>query len=141
MESTLAILKPDSVQKKSIGRILARIEEAGFKIAAIKMIRLDRTIAGKFYEIHKERPFFGELMDFMTEGPVVVAILEKEQAVAAWRSLMGATDPKKAEAGTIRRDFADDVSRNMVHGSDSLENAAREIRFFFSESEYYAVNQ
>jgi len=141
MESTCAILKPDSVQKKAIGRIIARIEEAGFRIAALKMVRLDRVTAGKFYEIHKDRSFFAELMEFMTEGPVVVAILEKEEAVSAWRTLMGATDPKKAAAGTIRRDFADDVSRNMVHGSDSVENAAREIRFFFSESEYFAVNQ
>ncbi len=135
MERTLAILKPDCVAQQVMGKVISKIEGAGFRILGMKMIRLHRQQAGKFYEVHKDKPFYAELLDFMTEGPCVVAVLEKEDAVTSWRELMGATDPQKASAGTIRRELAKDVSRNIVHGSDSIENAAREIAFFFSEHE------
>jgi nucleoside-diphosphate kinase len=138
MERTLAILKPDCVQKKAIGQVLSRIEASGFKILALKTMRLQYGLAAGFYEIHKEKSFYPDLVAYMSEGPVVIAILEKENAIQAWRDLMGATNPKNAAPGTIRKDLAEDVSRNMVHGSDSPENAAREIAFFFSESELIA---
>jgi len=138
MQQTLAIFKPDCLQKRALGQVVARIEAADFRIKALRMMRLTRQMAGSFYFIHKGKPFYEELLSFMTEGPVVVAVLEKEDAVQAWRTLMGATDPGKAEPGTIRRDFASSISRNTVHGSDSEENARREIEFFFSRCDWAA---
>lgn len=135
MERTLAIIKPDGIARKVIGRVLGKIEDAGFRITALKMIRLTRPLAGAFYAVHKDKPFYSELLDFMTEGPCVVAALEKTDAVQEWRALMGATDPRRAAAGTIRKEFAENVSRNIVHGSDSPENAEREVAFFFSRCE------
>jgi nucleoside-diphosphate kinase len=133
MEQTLSIIKPDAVAKNVIGEILARFEKAGLRIAATKKVQLSRADAEAFYAVHKERPFFGELVEFMISGPVVVSVLEGENAVAKNRELMGATDPKEAAAGTIRADFADSIDANAVHGSDSLENAAIEIAFFFAK--------
>lgn len=135
MEQTLSIIKPDAVAKGVIGKILDRFESNGLKIAATKKLQLSRKDAEAFYAVHSERPFFGELVEFMVSGPVVVSVLEGENAVAKNRDLMGATNPKEAEAGTIRADFAESIDANAVHGSDSLENAAIEIRFFFSERE------
>lgn len=135
MEQTLSIIKPDAVKKGVIGKIISRFETNGLRIAAAKKMQLSRYDAGKFYEIHKERPFYNDLIDFMTSGPVVVMVLEGENAVAKNRELMGATDPKKAEKGTIRADFADSIDANAVHGSDSLENAKNEIAFFFAKRE------
>ncbi len=135
MERTLSIIKPDAVKKGVIGKILDRFESNGLRIAATKKIQLTPEQAGEFYAVHKERPFFGELVEFMTSGPVVVSVLEGENAVAKNRELMGATDPKQAEPGTIRADFAESIDANAVHGSDSLENAKKEIAFFFAECE------
>jgi len=135
MEQTLSIIKPDAVKKNVIGKILARFEDAGLRIAATKKIRLSRVDAEAFYAVHAERPFFGELVEFMISGPVVVTVLEGEDAMAKNRELMGATNPKEAAAGTIRADFADSIDANAVHGSDSLENAAIEIAFFFAQRE------
>jgi len=135
MEQTLSIIKPDAVKKGVIGKIIDRFESNGLRIAAMKKMQLSDAVAGEFYEVHKERPFFGELVEFMTSGPVVVMVLEGENAVAKNRELMGATDPKEAAAGTIRADFAESIDANAVHGSDSLENADREIKFFFSKIE------
>jgi len=135
MEKTLSIIKPDAVKKGVIGKIIDRFESNGLRISAMKKIQLDEKTAGEFYEVHKERPFFGELVEFMTSGPVVVMALEGEGAVLKNRDLMGATDPKEAEKGTIRADFAESIDANAVHGSDSLENADREIKFFFSKDE------
>ncbi len=135
MKKTLSIIKPDAVKKGVIGKIIDRFESNGLRIAAMKKIQLDEKRAGEFYEVHKERPFFGELVEFMTSGPVVVMALEGEDAVAKNRDLMGATDPKEAKKGTIRADFAESIDANAVHGSDSLENADREIKFFFSKDE------
>lgn len=132
-ERTLSIIKPDAVQKNVIGQILARFEQNDLRIVACKMMTLSEHQAGEFYGIHRERPFFGELVSYMTSGPVVVSVLEGSGAVAKNRELMGATDPKEAAAGTIRADFADDISANAVHGSDSAANAEREIKFFFPE--------
>lgn len=131
VERTLSIIKPDAVAKNHIGDIYARFEKAGLKIVASRMMHLTEGEAGGFYAVHKERPFFGDLVRFMTSGPVVVSVLEGESAVATHRDIMGATDPKKAEAGTIRADFAESIDENAVHGSDSLENAATEIAYFF----------
>lgn len=136
-ERTLSIIKPDAVNKNVIGAILSRFESAGLKIIAAKMIHLTRDQAESFYDIHKERPFFGELVDFMISGPVVVSVLQGSEAVALNRELMGETDPQKADIGTIRADFADSIDANAVHGSDSLDNAAREIAFFFSDEELH----
>jgi nucleoside-diphosphate kinase len=133
MEQTLSIIKPDAVAKNVVGEILARFEKAGLRIAAMKKVQLSRADAEAFYAVHKERPFFGELVDFMISGPVVVSVLEGENAVAKNRELMGATDPKEAAPGTIRADFAESIDANAVHGSDSLENAAIEIAFFFAK--------
>ena len=133
VERTLSIIKPDAVAKNVIGKILARFEENGLKIIASKMLHLSKEQAGEFYAIHKERPFYAELVNYMTGGPVVVSVLEGSDAVALNRKLMGATDPKQADAGTIRADFADSISANAVHGSDSKENAMIEIKFFFPE--------
>jgi len=135
MEQTLSIIKPDAVKKGVIGKIIDRFESNGLRIAAMKKLQLDQKTAGEFYEVHKERPFFGELVEFMTSGPVVVIALEGEGAVLKNRDLMGATNPKEAQKGTIRADFAESIDANAVHGSDSLENATREIKFFFSKDE------
>ncbi len=135
MEKTLSIIKPDAVAKNVIGKIVDRFESNGLRIAAMKKIQLSISDASKFYEVHAQRPFFGELVEFMTSGPVVVMVLEGENAVAKNRELMGATNPKEAEAGTIRADFADSIDANAVHGSDSLENAKTEIDFFFAGRE------
>ncbi|MCI5633093.1 nucleoside-diphosphate kinase [Helicobacter sp.] len=135
MEQTLSIIKPDAVQKNVIGKIVDRFESNGLRIAAMKKIRLSRCDAKEFYAVHKERPFFNDLVDFMVSGPVVVMVLEGLNAVAKNRELMGATNPKEAAPGTIRADFADSIDANAVHGSDSLENAKREVAFFFSTRE------
>jgi len=135
MEQTLSIIKPDAVAKGVIGKILDRFESNGLRIAATKKLQLTKEQAGGFYAVHKDRPFFGELVEFMTSGPVVVSVLEGENAVAKNRELMGATNPKEAAAGTIRADFAESIDANAVHGSDSLENAKIEIDFFFDKSE------
>lgn len=133
MERTLSIIKPDAVSKNVIGKILDRFESNGLKIAAMRMLQLNKDQAGEFYAIHREKPFFGELMDYITSGPVVVSVLEGDGAVNLNRKLMGATDPTKADAGTIRADFANSITANAVHGSDSLENAKIEIGFFFPD--------
>ena len=135
MERTFGIIKPDAVAKGHAGAILAAIEEAGFKLVGFKKTRLSVAQAQAFYEVHKERPFYSGLVKFMTEGPVVVMVLEKENAIADWRKLMGATNPEKADAGTIRKRFAQDIERNSVHGSDAPETAAVEIPFFFPGAE------
>jgi nucleoside-diphosphate kinase len=135
LERTLSIIKPDATRRNLTGKINARFEEAGFKIIAQKRLRLSRAEAEAFYAVHKARPFFNDLCTFMTSGPVVVQVLEAENAVARNRDIMGATDPKKADKGTIRADFAESIEANSVHGSDSPENAMREIGFFFSEIE------
>ena len=135
MQQTLSIIKPDAVKKGVIGKIIDRFESNGLRIAAAKKLRLSVEDAGKFYEIHKDRPFYKDLIEFMTSGPVVVMVLEGDDAVAKNRELMGATDPKKADKGTIRADFADSIDANAVHGSDSLENAKIEIAFFFAKRE------
>jgi nucleoside-diphosphate kinase len=135
---TLTILKPDCVRKGLIGEVTKRIQEAGFNIVAMKMTRLTEATAGGFYDVHRERPFFGELVDFMSSGPCVPMILEKDNAVADFRAFIGATNPADAEAGTIRADFADSVGENIIHGSDSDENAAIEAAYFFSQFEVVA---
>jgi nucleoside-diphosphate kinase len=137
MEQTLSIIKPDAVAKNVVGQILARFESAGLRIAATKKTRLSRVDAEAFYAIHAERPFFKDLVDFMISGPVVVTVLEGENAMAKNRELMGATNPAEAEPGTIRADFADSIDANAVHGSDSIENANIEINFFFAQREIY----
>ena len=133
MERTLSIIKPDAVAKNVIGEIYSRFENAGFKIVAAKMIHLDEIRAGGFYAVHQERPFFNDLVSFMTSGPVMVQVLEGENAVAKHREIMGATNPQEATSGTIRADFAESLDENAVHGSDSIENAAIEIAYFFGE--------
>lgn len=135
MEQTLSIIKPDAVKKGVIGKIIARFEENGLRIVAAKRLQLSKNDAEAFYAIHKERPFFKDLVEFMVSGPVVVMVLEGENAVAKNRDLMGATNPKEAKPGTIRADFAESIDANAVHGSDSLENAKNEIAFFFASRE------
>ena len=132
-ERTLSIIKPDGVKKNLIGKIISRFEDADLKVVAAKLIQLDSNLAGSFYEVHKERPFYGELVEYMTSGPVFVSVLEGEGAVAKNREIMGATDPKEAAPGTIRADFAESIGVNTVHGSDSLENAGIEVSFFFPD--------
>jgi nucleoside-diphosphate kinase len=132
VERTLSIIKPDATRRNLTGKNNARFEEKGLKIVAQKRLRLTKAQAEAFYAVHKARPFFGELVSFMISGPVVVQVLEGENAVAANRDIMGATDPKKAAPGTIRKDFAESIEANSVHGSDSAENAATEIAFFFA---------
>ena len=132
---TFGIIKPDAVRGGRTGAILQRVIDAGFKVRAMKLIHLTRREAEGFYAVHRERPFFGELTEFMSSGPCVVLALEKGNAVRAWRDLMGATDPAKADAGTIRKEFAASIGENAVHGSDSEENAATEIAYFFSRLE------
>lgn len=137
---TLAILKPDCVEKNLIGQVVSKINEAGFKILAMKMVRLNKDSAGGFYEVHQERPFFNDLITYMTSGPCVPIALEKENAVEDFRKLIGATNPENAEEGTIRKMFAESIERNIVHGSDSNENAAIEISHFFSRKELLENN-
>ena len=134
-ERTLAILKPDCVKKNLAGEVLSRIEKAGFKVLAMKMVRLTKETAGGFYAVHRGRPFYDELTTFMSSGKCVPIALEKENAVADFRKLIGATDPKDADPGTVRRDLASSKGENIVHGSDSAENGRIEIGFFFSEKE------
>lgn len=135
VERTLSIVKPDAVAKNVIGKIYARFEEAGLKIVASKMLHLSEEKAGGFYAEHKERPFYGDLVSFMTSGPVMVQVLEGEDAITKNRDLMGATNPKEAAAGTIRADFADSIDANAVHGSDSAASAEREVAYFFDAAE------
>jgi len=134
---TFTIIKPDSVQKGNFGKIISRVEGAGFRILGIKKVSLSTSQAEKFYAIHRDRPFYNDLVRYMTSGPVYVAALEGKDAVARLRTLMGATDPSKADAGTIRKEFGESIERNAIHGSDSTENAEIEIRFFFAESELF----
>ncbi len=135
MEQTLSIIKPDAVAKNVVGKILSRFEDAGLRIAATRKMQLSKADAEAFYAVHAERPFFGDLVEFMISGPVVVTVLEGENAMTINRDLMGATNPKEAEAGTIRADFAESIDANAVHGSDSVENATNEINFFFAQKE------
>lgn len=135
MERTFAIIKPDAVERKIAGKVLDRIEGAGFTIVGMKKLHLTKGQAEGFYYVHKERPFFNDLCSFMSRSPVVVLALEKENAIAAWRELMGATNPANAEAGTIRKDFGVSIEENTVHGSDSPESAAFEIPYFFNSLE------
>ncbi|MBI5656721.1 MAG: nucleoside-diphosphate kinase [Geobacter sp.] len=135
MERTFAIIKPDAVERNLAGKILTKIEEAGFRIVGLKKIHLSKAQAEGFYYVHKERPFFGDLCTFMSRSPVMVMVLEKENAIAAWRTLMGATNPANAEPGTIRKEFAKNIEENSAHGSDAPETAAFEIPYFFSALE------
>jgi nucleoside-diphosphate kinase len=132
---TFTIVKPDSVRKNYFGRIISRLEAAGFRVLGVKKIGLSQRQAEAFYGVHRERPFFGSLVDYMTSGPVYVVALERENAVAELRKLMGATDPVKAEEGTLRKEFGESIEQNAINGSDSDENAKGEIAFFFAESE------
>ncbi len=134
---TLSIIKPDAVKKNAIGKILARFETAGLRVVAARMMHLSRAEAEGFYAVHRERPFFRDLVAFMTSGPVLVQVLEGDNAVAKNRELMGATDPKKAAKGTIRADFADSIDANAVHGSDSVENARSEVDYFFKPNQIF----
>ena len=133
MEQTFAIIKPDAVERNLIGKMLERIEREGFRITAMKRILLTLTVAEGFYHVHKERPFFKDLTEYMCTGPVVLLVLEKEGAIKAWRTLMGATNPVDADEGTIRKEFAVDLEKNSVHGSDSFTNGKKEIDFFFGK--------
>ena len=134
-ERTLAIIKPDAVERHLIGEVIQRCEKAGFRIVAMKMLKLAKNQAREFYAVHRERIFFESLVHFMSEGPIVVMVLEGEKVIQRYRELMGATDPKKADNGTIRRDLATDIEHNIVHGSDSPETAKIEIPFFFTSQE------
>ena len=131
-ERTLAIIKPDAVERRLAGRILHRIEAEGFQIRAMRRLHLSRPQAEGFYAVHRERPFFGSLTEFMASGPAIVAVLEAPDAIRRWRTLMGATDPAKADAGTLRKEFAQSIERNATHGSDAPETAAFEIGYFFA---------
>jgi nucleoside-diphosphate kinase len=135
IERTLSIVKPDGVEKNIIGEIYRRFETAGLRIVAARMLHLSREQAGRFYAVHRERPFYGDLIEYMTSGPVMVQVLEGEDAVAKHREIMGATDPAQAAPGTIRADFADSIEQNVVHGSDAAETACQEIDFFFSDEQ------
>ena len=135
LERTLCIIKPDAVEKKHAGAILALLESKGFTLLALKRAHLSRKVAEGFYSVHKARPFFGELVEFMGRSPVVIAVLERENAVTEYRTVMGATDPAKADAGTIRKLYAASIGENAVHGSDSTDNAKTEIAYFFAASE------
>jgi nucleoside-diphosphate kinase len=138
MEKTLSIIKPDAVAKNVVGQILSRFEASGLKIIAAKMVHLSKVEAEEFYKVHAARPFFNDLVSFMISGPILVTVLEGNNAVLKNRDLMGATDPKNAAPGTIRKDFADSIDANAVHGSDSLENAKTEIAFFFPKESIYS---
>ena len=131
-ERTLAIIKPDAVERHLAGKIIQRIEEAGFQIRAMRLVRLLKPEAEGFYAVHRERPFFASLTEFMSSGPVIVMVLEATDAIRKWRTLMGATDPAKADAGTIRKEFAQSIERNATHGSDAPETASQEIGYFFA---------
>ena len=131
-ERTLAIIKPDAVERRLAGRIMQRIEDAGFQIRAMRRVHLSRKDAEGFYAVHRERPFFGSLTAFMASGPALVMVLEAPDAIRKWRTLMGATDPAKADAGTLRKEFAESIERNATHGSDAAETAAFEIGYFFA---------
>jgi nucleoside-diphosphate kinase len=135
IERTLSIIKPDGVQKNLIGEVYRRFEQAGLKIVAARMLHLTKAQAEAFYAVHRERPFYKDLVSYMTTGPVIAQVLEGENAVEAHRRIMGATDPKKADAGTIRRDFAASIEENVVHGSDAVETARQEISFFFAQAD------
>lgn len=137
MEQTLSIIKPDAVEKNQIGNILSRFEKAGLKIAAAKMIHLSKEKAEGFYAIHKEKPFFNDLVAFMTSGPVLVQVLEGDNAISRNREIMGATNPANADEGTIRKDFAESIDKNAVHGSDAPETAKEEIAYFFKNDEVF----
>ena len=137
VERTLSIIKPDAVKKNAIGRILARFEAAGLRVIAARMMHLSQREAEGFYAVHRERPFFRDLVKFMTTGPVMVQVLEGENAIAKNRELMGATDPKKAVKGTIRADFAESIDANAVHGSDSADNARTEVAYFFKDNQIF----
>ncbi len=137
IEQTLSIIKPDATSRNITGQVNSIIEKSGLKIIGQKRIKLTKETAGKFYEVHKERPFFQDLVSFMVSGPVIVQVLQGENAVALYRKVMGATNPKEAEVGTIRKEFALSIEANSVHGSDSIENANKEISFFFSETEIF----
>ena len=137
MEETLSIIKPDATSRNLTGQVNAIIEKSGLKIIAQKRIKLSKETAGKFYEVHRERPFFQDLVSFMVSGPVIVQVLQGENAVALYRKVMGATNPQEAEVGTIRKEFALSIEANSVHGSDSIENARKEIAFFFSVTEIF----
>lgn len=139
VERTLAILKPDCVRKNITGKVISRIEEAGFKILGIKKVKLSKSTAGAFYAVHKGKPFYEGLVEFMSSGPCIPIALEKENAVTDFRTLIGATDPAEAAPGTVRKDYADSKGENIVHGSDSVENAKIEIAFFFNEKELIEV--
>jgi len=138
LERTLSIIKPDAVKKNVVGQILARFEKAGLRIVAARMKHLSRDEAEGFYAVHRERPFFRDLVEFMISGPVLIQVLEGENAIAKNRELMGATDPRKADKGTIRADFAQSIDANAVHGSDSIDNARMEVAYFFPACEVYA---
>ena len=135
MERTFAIIKPDAVERNIAGKIIDKIESSGFVVVGLKKIRLTKNEAQGFYYVHKERPFFGDLCTYMSRGPVLVMVLEKENAIQAWRTLMGATNPANADSGTIRKEFGLGIEENSVHGSDSPESAAYEIPYFFSQLE------
>ena|SRR5680860_918 len=137
IEQTLSIIKPDGVEKNVIGDVLSRFESAELRVAAIKMVHMTPEQAGGFYIVHKERPFYGELMEYMSSGPVVVLVLEGNDAISRNRDIMGATNPKEAAPGTIRADHAESIERNIVHGSDSLESAVVEIPYFFDDEEIF----
>ena len=137
IEQTLSIIKPDATSRNITGQVNSIIEKSGLKIIGQKRIKLSKETAGKFYEVHKERPFFKDLVSFMVSGPVIVQVLKGENAVALYRKVMGATNPQEAEVGTIRKEFALSIEANSVHGSDSIENAKKEISFFFSETEIF----
>ena len=137
IEQTLSIIKPDATSRNITGQVNSLIEKSGLKIIAQKRIKLTKDIASKFYEVHKERPFFRDLVSFMVSGPVVVQVLQGDNAVSLYRQVMGATNPEEAETGTIRKEFAQSIEANSVHGSDSIENANREISFFFAETELH----
>lgn len=139
MERTLAIVKPDGVAARQIGRVVSRIEAEGFRIAALRLMKLSRAEAEGFYAVHRERPFFSDLTAFMSSGPIVVMALEREGAIARWREVMGATDPAKAAAGTLRKELASNIEKNVVHGSDAPETAAVEIGYFFPGVEFHSA--
>ena len=139
VERTLTIIKPDAVEQRVAGKIMARLEEEGFRIVAAKLVRMDEREAGGFYAVHRERPFYGDLCRFMSSGPVMPIVLERDGAIARLRKVMGATDPAKADAGTLRKEFATGIERNCVHGSDATETAAFEIGYFFPGLEIAAA--
>lgn len=141
VERTFAIIKPDAVEKKVAGQILSRIEESGLEIIGMKKMQLSEQVAQGFYAVHKERPFFGELVQFMTSGPVVALVLEGEGAIRKWRDLMGPTNSKEAPTGTLRGDFGSDIERNATHGSDAPETARLEIGYFFNATEITAISE